>query len=99
MASFAALEDRVTGACIRHLANVTLLRAIGEPFDAMFALAEKNCFDTARVTTHTARYLGAELVANDLLTIAAGPYAGDYKVIGQPMQINGGECQADLVKQ
>lgn len=64
-------------------------------FPAFLDVAEPDPF-TARISTHTLRFLSSnELAANDLLTIAAAT----YKVIGQPRQINRDENTADLVRQ
>lgn len=96
---FAALENRITAVGMKMLANVHVTRSIGPEFDAILDLAEPDVFERARFTTHTLRYTDSiELAENNLLTIASGSQAGDYKVSGKPQRTGGGECLVELVK-
>lgn len=100
MTNFAAMQDRATAACYRHVANAFVTRAIGSEFYAILDVAEPDVLDTAKITTHTMRYpLGVLVSARELLTIAEGVHAGDYKVQGIPEQLNSTEYIAQLVKQ
>lgn len=99
MTDFAALQDRVTAACYRHVANVFVTRSIGSEFDAILDIAEPDAFETAKITTHTLRYPQSVPVAPDeSLTIIGGVHAGNYKVHGVPDRLNANEYTAQLVK-
>lgn len=100
MPAFAALEQRLASACMKSLANVSVVRGNGPAFEALLRTADQESWDNAAISTHSLRYSNSiALAAGDALTVETGIYAGTYVVHGVPMRINGSDFKTALVKQ
>ena len=53
MPAFAALEQRLASACMKSLANVSVVRGNGPAFEALLRTADQESWDNAVISTHS----------------------------------------------